>query len=379
MAALHDSAGTGSVAGAGAAPDVALVVPLDLSRRPLNLLRRLKALVGSPWPAGCRQIVIAHTDYGSRWDQHLRDWVRLQRAHRGEALRHVPIERRPSESGIPLARLRNAGTAATTTRDVVFADVDLLFGHDLLVRAAALRDRQGWPHLPLPFLYLPADAPASLAKLAHAGADLQPLLDALVQAPGGPRLDGFAVNSSLMLVDRDHVLAIGGFDEGYSGHGFEDYDLLMRLAAPHLPVPLPAAALRNEPARGATEAVGFRSVLSRLALPAVADGLFALHVHHWRPKGDGYFEARQPNYERFAGRLQQLGIVSASDDRGLACDAADTAALFERALDGAGALVRALPWGERPQAPAPSLRRALRSKTATALERLAVRLGGPAR
>ena len=48
-----------------------IIVPVDLARRPLGLLRRLEGLLRGPAPQDTRELVLVHADRGSRWDRML--------------------------------------------------------------------------------------------------------------------------------------------------------------------------------------------------------------------------------------------------------------------------------------------------------------------
>lgn len=322
-----------------------LIVPLDVSRRPLGILRRLRRYLNAPLPAGATEVVLAHMDYGARWDEMVRRCVDEARA-RGRPIVYARTERRAHEHGIPLGRLRNVGVAASSGADLLFADIDFVLPADVIGEARRLRGAQQVRFVSVPVIYLSCDAELPLFRVGSSDHRSSELLQALVATGALACVDSFAINGSLILVARAHFDALGGFHEDYCGHGYEDFDLLMRLAAAEEQAPLPRSVLRNQTTVDPTQAVGFRSYLSRYTTPILAEGLIAYHLHHWRPRGDGYFEARNDNYRLFCERMQQLGIVAAPGAAPAAAefDAGHTRGLFEAALRGAVPEVCALPF-----------------------------------
>lgn len=102
-----------------------IIIPIDLSRRPLSILKRLRSFLDASWPLGCTEVIQAHLTYGSRWDYALEKMVNSRR-DRGYNVVMAQTRRLSHESGIPLGRLRNIGAQAASGRELLFADVDLI-------------------------------------------------------------------------------------------------------------------------------------------------------------------------------------------------------------------------------------------------------------
>jgi len=311
-----------------------IIVPIDLSRRPLGVLRRLRAFLDAPWPAGCTEIVVAHLTYGTRWDRVLERMVSARRTR----MRNIVLPqtaRLPHEPGIPLGRLRNIGAEAASGMDLFFADVDLVLPPNVIEEARQLRRELERGFVSVPVIYLSHRVGLDAARRLAAATPQRQVADHLRTLALNRQMDGLALNSSLILVNKEHYRRLEGFHERYCGHGFEDFDLLMRLAHADEKAPLPASVLVNVPQASPGHAVGFRSYLARFTAPVLARGTIAYHVHHWRPKGDGYFEARQRNYELFCERMRSLGIVDDSltgSTSHFGFSAKDTAALLKNSL-----------------------------------------------
>jgi predicted glycosyltransferase involved in capsule biosynthesis len=103
----------------------------------------------------------------------------------------------------------------------------------------------------------------------------------------------------------EDAVRLGGFDEQYAGHGYEDLDFLVRLAWLHDAMPRTHEAIADAPGRAPLLRTGFRAHLARLALPALLSGDLAFHQHHVTKDPD-YYAPRPANGARFSGKLAEM-------------------------------------------------------------------------
>ncbi|WP_319016599.1 galactosyltransferase-related protein [Desulfoluna spongiiphila] len=96
-------------------------------------------------------------------------------------------------------------------------------------------------------------------------------------------VDGVALSTCCLLVSRAHFDALGGFDERFSGHGGEDFDLVHRLACHYSAGPRPDDYYVNEKSFFAGNYLGFRSYFARYSLGHLLAGHCVLHQWHKRP------------------------------------------------------------------------------------------------
>lgn len=184
------------------APRVSVVVPTYRdAARALELVAALRAAKGVP-----DEIVVV--DDGSADGSAARLAAELPPSARLVAL--------PENRG--RAAARNAGAALATGSHLLFLDCDCLPAAEDLPRAHL----QAWS----------GDVVASLGPVLGRGAGFWPRYQdrlALRQgaAAGAESGDGSAAN---LMVARRAFEAVGGFDATLRGYGFEDRDLLLRLA-----------------------------------------------------------------------------------------------------------------------------------------------------
>lgn len=109
------------------------------------------------------------------------------------------------------------------------------------------------------------------------------------------RVEGIALASSCLLMNREWFLQLGGFDEQFVGHGGEDLELIDRLTR-HYPIgPRPDDYALNIKAQHPGDYQGFRRYFSYYALPHLFAGRFLVHQWHPRPLTHPYHKRRAGN------------------------------------------------------------------------------------
>lgn len=109
------------------------------------------------------------------------------------------------------------------------------------------------------------------------------------------RVEGIALASSCLLMNREWFLQLGGFDEQFVGHGGEDLELIDRLTR-HYPIgPRPDDYALNIKAQHPGDYQGFRRYFSYYALPHLFTGRFLVHQWHPRPLTHPYHKRRAGN------------------------------------------------------------------------------------
>ncbi len=272
-------------------PDlITAIVPVDLSRRPLNLLHRLATLFADA-KAHALRVVVGHGDRRSWADRRL---AALCERH-GVARATVY----PDSADINHAALRNACISRVETPLTLLLDADVHLPAYALFDAAAEVQGGNAPMRILPCLYLSRHG---TTQLLRGRTDTQTLLDTYLQFRRAPFLHMALASSVALFATRDFTRA-GSFDPRFAGHGYEDFDFLLRLAWLHALIPVTRAMLVDAPSRAPLLAAGFRSMLARLALPALLRGQVAFHL--WHPtKRDAYYAARARNAAHFRSKME---------------------------------------------------------------------------
>lgn len=284
-------------------PDFPLcaVIPVDLLRRPANLLHRVLDLARYPGMARLK-MVVAHNDRGSRHDRAL---VRKLAAFPHVTLVSHAFHCGPVNSGL----LRNRGAQHVDSATMLLLDADLYPHPDLFLSSASLVASGAEKLVALPCLYLTKWASGRL----RAGRETpSTILDGYLSFKRR-YFQHMASPSSVVVLRTEDYRHLNGFDETFHGHGYEDFDFMLRLAMLHELIPRTADLLENKSFRAPLLAQGFRKYLGRLSLPRLLDRQVVFHLYHGKPHGDTYYRARAENAERLLRKLGEwvAGAVGA--------------------------------------------------------------------
>lgn len=109
-------------------------------------------------------------------------------------------------------------------------------------------------------------------------------------------IQSFAPATSLLVINRWHLLSIGGHRKEFSGHGSEDFDLAHRLATYARKYHRTYNYYVDKKDYSSIEYEGFRAYFSMAGYSVYNNNLFAVHIWHPRPK-DKYQVATHKNKE----------------------------------------------------------------------------------
>ena len=115
-----------------------------------------------------------------------------------------------------------------------------------------------------------------------------------------------AFPSSIVIVDINSVREIGGFDEQFIGHGYEDFDFMLRLFQHKGLIEYSADILVDEPYLAPLMSVGLRTVLAKPFLESLIQPVYFLHKFHKKDKEESYYKKRDLNKKLFINKYQKL-------------------------------------------------------------------------
>ncbi|MDY8626123.1 galactosyltransferase-related protein [Escherichia coli] len=189
-------------------------------------------------------------------------------------------------------QIRNRATEYSSNRYIFFVDVDLYMAEQnwglLLQRLKNLESLGLTAFEMYPCLYLTKE------ETERFDGDFQGCLESFLRGENH-RVEGIALASSCLLLNREWFLQLGGFDERFVGHGGEDLELIDRLCQ-HYPIgPRPADYGLNIKAQHPGDYQGFRRYFSYYALPHLFAGRFLVHQWHPRPLTHPYHKRRAGN------------------------------------------------------------------------------------
>lgn len=264
-----------------------VIVPLDLSQRPMDILAKAIQLAKTS-DKECLSVVFGHNDRGTVHDKSLK-----------EALKIYSNVKLVSEvfysDEINTSLLRNKAFEAVETDFLILLDVDIWPDIALFLKYKSNVENGIQPFYFLPCMYLTHKGTQDLSK----GRVSPKALTKKFFDFSRKEFLHLASPSSITVMKSMDYIAVGRFDQRFTGHGYEDFDFMMRLANHHKKL-LPCAKLmENTAARSPLFASGFRRALGRLCLPSLIQKDFSFHLYHEKPKTSRYHEARTDNYSRF--------------------------------------------------------------------------------
>lgn len=271
-------------------PDLTIVIPLDFHRRSWDLYRRVKRFVhtfaGQPV-----QLIFGCNAAPQFWVKCLQ---RLIAPHANIQLCLVEAE------ASSLAKLRNAAIAAVKTPYVLFLDVDIVPDQQLVDLAY-----QQVIHHPqqigmFPCLYLSKSGSKLISKTSAAE-----FKDHYYDFRRDLILH-LAFPCSIVLCDMASVREIGGFDEQFIGHGYEDFDFMLRLFQHKGLIEYSADILVDEPYLAPLMSVGLRAVLAKPFLDSLIQSVYFLHNFHKKDKEDYYYKKRANNKDLFINKYENF-------------------------------------------------------------------------
>lgn len=208
--------------------------------------------------------------------------------------------------------VRNAAVGCATGRFIFLFDADLLISRymaEQLVGFIDSMDAEGPQAFHMfPCLYLSQQYSSSFPEDFIKSETQQALFhDVLESYLRGEvcRVDGIALASSCLLINKEWFMAIGGFREVFVGHGCEDFDLIHRLTMLYPIGRQPTDYPDDVKSQFPGDYRGFRRYFSYYAVAHLFNGEFLLHQWHPRPLTRKYHRKRKANEKIFAEIFQE--------------------------------------------------------------------------
>ncbi|MBZ5486444.1 glycosyltransferase [Halomonas aquamarina] len=206
-----------------------------------------------------------------------------------------------------LARARNRGAEAANTPVVLFHDVDFLAVTTVYQRLLVYIAQQELATKPenffcVPVAFLTEPATQHFMHAFNQGNEAWCFRNR--QQLPKESLQFLVQGSSCIVMNREDLLSIGGHDEGFKGHGAEDFELLHRLSCRFPIAEKPPEYERNMGSGMANEYRGFRAYFALYGEQCRQAGCTLVHLWHPKRKGFGYYRHKQ-NFKR----LQQVMVT----------------------------------------------------------------------
>lgn len=205
-------------------------------------------------------------------------------------------------------RCRNLGAQNAKAEVLMFLDVDCYLSLESLNKILILIQIKALKSCPqnfflIPYLFLSKEGSEFLLTKDYK------LWDSLAQHDlienHQKIVQTFAPVSSLVVINSQYFLELGGNDKNFVGHGYEDFDFLARLLVNSCDFEALPKNLAYDSRNWDFNAFeGFRAWFSLFGYETSFYGLYTLHFYHQAPNQNGYFDNKERNHQRFFDKLK---------------------------------------------------------------------------
>lgn len=278
-----------------------IIVPIDLKERPKDILQKVSRI--SEYSENNKtKAVFGVNNRKTKYEEKLSALLE-EKKYSGI----VWIEN--GSSAVNNSKLRNAAFESVTTEYILILDVDIWPDLKIIDNYYQKIVSRLEPFYIIPCLYLSRNG---TGKLEQRLLSPKQIIDRFFNFSRREFLH-LASPSSITFLRSTDYRKIKGFDENYEGHGYEDFDFLIRLCELHNLLGECRNFQKTNASRSPIFATGFRSALGRLCIPQLIQRDYMLHMHHHKSQND-YQEQRQLNHKRFFKKFRNLDRSSSSAD-----------------------------------------------------------------
>lgn len=246
--------------------DITIITPLDLrTKRIFSLLYRIKKLEKFSCAEGVNLLTVcAYRKYTTK--------VIISILFRLLGMTNVLFCKVNTKENNN-SKLRNFGIQNTKTDIIMFCDADLVINKSLLNKGISYVERDNYVSFPCLYLNKLGTRKFSTDRINF------PIKKSLYQH--------IAVPSSVMFITKTLATNVNGFDEQYKGHGYEDFDFMLRVLIKLGRLDINAIDLYDESYYRPCLARGFRAtmILDYIKHLNPEDvNLMAYHLYHEKNK-----------------------------------------------------------------------------------------------
>lgn len=285
---------------------ISLIVPLRLGSGLFEGIPRLRKILES---TPSKEFEVVAVDYGSP-AQEAAELERLVSEFSHARLVRVDAESEPFSAG----NARNAGAEAATSPVIMFNDVDCLASREMYrkihAEACARRiDLNVYDFFAVPVAFLTFEGVEEFSNL-HVNNEPY-IADSLFHyhiIRGEKQFVWFmAYSGSTIVVNRLHYLSVGGTSSEFHGHGAEDYEVKLRLAAYRQIGRKPLDYYRNTKNNQMQDYIGFRAYLSLYAYEIAFRGIYMVHL--WHPRREVNSTSKAGNVVTYRQTDRNFGLL----------------------------------------------------------------------
>lgn len=206
---------------------------------------------------------------------------------------------------------RNLGASYANSKVLMFLDIDCYISNNSLekiINLIKIKDIENNLNsiLVLPVIYLLKD---SYDKLKHYSEELwDSVLQNDLLSAKNEFIKFFAPSStSSIIINKHKFLELGGNDNNFKGHGYEDFDLFARVLQNCINFEKKAKNILYDSRNWQFKSFsGFRAWFSLLGYEACFYGIYMYHFWHIEPNQNSYMSNKDNNHKLFYKHLKNI-------------------------------------------------------------------------
>ncbi|EAM0093117.1 glycosyltransferase, partial [Campylobacter jejuni] len=224
---------------------------------------------------------------------------------------HIYLKDKDQKDYFSQGRCRNLGAIYANSKVIMFLDVDCYISLDSFEKILKLIQIKNISQninalIVLPVVYLNKEANEKLKQYDDKFWDI--LIQEDLFTAKNTWVKFFAPSStSSIVINKHQFLRLGGNDENFIGHGYEDFDLFARILKA-------CVSFEKMPTNLSYDArnwnffnfKGFRSWFSLLGYEACFYGIYMYHFYHIEPNQNAYMQNKDKNHQLFYKHLKNI-------------------------------------------------------------------------
>lgn len=274
-------------------PTLNIVTTIDLARRPRTLLIYAKNFVETLEKTPFK-ILIGYNRRTSTSDDYFIDLISTKK--------NVNlVTGSKKHTSVNNAYLRNIATLSSKSDYILFIDIDIIPDVKLIEKMLLSTSRKNKKFTMAPCLYLNKLGTSNLLGNRVNRTDI---IDSYMSF-SRKYTQHLAIPSSIILLQKNDFLDVGGYDEEYIGHGYEDFDLITKISH-HLDIiKINDDSIYDQAYTAPLLSKGFRANLAALTFDMLLEKDIFFHCFHPSNK-DNYYRMRTKNAKKYLRLLENL-------------------------------------------------------------------------
>lgn len=270
------------------------IIPIDLSQRAIDIITKTKKMLLAA-DASNVNIIFGHNNRNTIYDKIFLKII--------EKFENCQVTSRDTgHDVVNTSKLRNEAFKKVISKHIILLDIDIWPDFEILKKYSNNILKGEQPFYILPCLYLTKLGSHALIKEKLS---IQELTNKYFNFSRKEFLH-LASPSSVTIMSSLDYIKLGGFDEKFSGHGYEDFDFLIRLGIYHNKIEPTLDFLTNANCRSPLFCQGFKRQLGELCIEALLSKDIVFHIYHEKLKESDYYKSRLNNQCYFQGKYKNF-------------------------------------------------------------------------